>query len=1058
MSFGGGSDIHTEDERLSGIRLMSSAYGQPVTILYGTQRVSPNIIWYGDFKAIAHTTSEDVGKGGGSSISHTSYTYTASFLAALTEGPIDGVVRSWDGTTLLSTESQTQVDQGLTMGFLPPAAGSSAPQSQTILHGTADQSPWAHLAANHPDAALHYRGTALLGRANYNLGNSNSVPNMTFEVRGLLASINDDAQPHLFITDSLANARYGAGFPGARLGDMTAYRAYTLAAGLLFSPILNERRPMADWLTEWAELSNSAVIWSDGRLKMVPYGDEALTGNGITYTPDVTPRYDLTDADFLEQDDGPVVVEGKGIEDAYNDVSVEFQSRALDYSTDVVQRQDLARIEAYGQRIAPKIVAKGVTRAEVAAQIAQTRLQRYGYVLNEYTFRLPWRFCLLEPMDRLTLTCLPLGMDHVPVRIIEIEEDEDGELSVRAEDAPIGIATPAGYGVASATGAAIDYYVAPGDVADPVAFEPAGIMVSSQLAVWIAVTGQSAHWGGCNVWASWDDANYQFVGTARGGARYGTVSAFVGAAAGDVASVQLVGNAGQLLSGSSAEAAALATLCLIGDEFVAYTTATLTGGQAYDLTLAERALQNSTAQTHNAGDRFVRIDGTIVKSEALDPALVGKTVRLKFTSFNVYGRAEQALSDVIEYTYTIGGGNIVPDESTAIVRSPVPTSPAEGAGVSAELVTLAAGGYSSRPTGIDYHYASQWQIASDAAFGALLWDSGETQSDLTSIQPPLELAASSTYYWRVRYRGEVLDWSEWSTVRSFSTAASISGVYTQLTTTNPPSARLGHHMCVVGGDIYCLGGTVASGTSNRELWKLNTLTLTWTQLANCPEDVAYLLSDAGNVLAHISGKLYCRAGNSVYSYDLSTGVWQQLATENIYYPKYVAIGQQIYITGVSATAPAKRVYDPQTNLVSLGNWPGGIGYGTWVSVGGKAYQFGGHVSGSPHVFYSVCWQHDPVSNTSNQMASGPSARGEHASCELGGLMYVYGGQTSNGVTTNELWQFDPLANTWTQLPTGLASARTRMAMVGCNNALYLFGGTSGASSGGAKLSELWRID
>ena len=63
-------------------------------------------------------------------------------------------------------------------------------------------------------------------------------------------------------------------------------------------------------------------------------------------------------------------------------------------------------------------------------------LQRRAYVRNAYRFKLGIRYALLEPMDIVLLTDAALGLDAAPVRITGIEEDDNGELSVTAEEIP----------------------------------------------------------------------------------------------------------------------------------------------------------------------------------------------------------------------------------------------------------------------------------------------------------------------------------------------------------------------------------------------------------------------------------------------------------------------------------------------------------------------------------------------------------------------------------------------------------------------------------------------
>lgn len=97
---GGGKGSNTTEELKTQFRLNTSAYGIPVTIQYGTNRIPGNIIWFGDFMAIPHveTQTQSGGKGGGSTTStRTTYTYTISFQMGICEGPITGIGTIWAG-------------------------------------------------------------------------------------------------------------------------------------------------------------------------------------------------------------------------------------------------------------------------------------------------------------------------------------------------------------------------------------------------------------------------------------------------------------------------------------------------------------------------------------------------------------------------------------------------------------------------------------------------------------------------------------------------------------------------------------------------------------------------------------------------------------------------------------------------------------------------------------------------------------------------------------------------------------------------------------------------
>jgi hypothetical protein len=62
------------------------------------------------------------------------------------------------------------------------------------------------------------------------------------------------------------------------------------------------------------------------------------------------------------------------------------------------------------------------------------------------------------------------------------------------------------------------------------------------------------------------------------------------------------------------------------------------------------------------------VDDAVAKSGPLDLALVGKTIYIKFTSFNIYSAAEQSLAEVTEYPYTITGAmvSLAPSAPTGV--------------------------------------------------------------------------------------------------------------------------------------------------------------------------------------------------------------------------------------------------------------------------------------------------------------------------------------------------------------------------------------------------------
>src|SRR5271168_3645402 len=154
-----------------------------------------------------------------------------------------------------------------------------------------------------------------------------------------------------------------------------------------------------------------------------------------------------------------------------------------------------------------------------------------------------------------------LGASALTVWITAVEEDDEGMLSITAEDffgaySPTVLYPPANYspsvspsilgvggGTASpavkqASGSAVGGFVpnwssAPGDVNPPLIFEPPAALLSGDLEIWIALSG-GPNWGGAQVWISSDGSSYAFAGTVSGSATQGVLIGTMSNSAGNL--------------------------------------------------------------------------------------------------------------------------------------------------------------------------------------------------------------------------------------------------------------------------------------------------------------------------------------------------------------------------------------------------------------------------------------------------------------------------------------------------------------------------------------------
>lgn len=637
---GKSSTITSAEERILSLQVQQSSQGLTLPVIYGRTRVAGNLIWYGDFVTIENkTTTQQGGKGGGGVKQvDIAYTYEAAVMLALCEGEIQGVGRIWRDKEKFDSLAQLRL---------------------TLMRGGDEQPLWTHLAqAKHQNQALNYSGTAYLCSPNYELTKSAQIYQHNFEVIGKLGYSGNipDANPREIIRDLLINQRYGCGFPVDSIGDTDRYSNYCRAVGIFLSPAYTEQGEAQRNISELLEQTNSAAVFSQGRLKIVPYGDGNYSGNGAAYVADNKAIYDLTDDDFIVSGaEDPVNVERKTNADAFNQIQVEYLDRDNDYNVAIAEVKDQANIEQYGLRPKEAVKMHGICNSKVAQKVAQQLLQRALYVRNEYEFKLGWKYCLLEPMDIVTLTDAGLGLNKTPVRITEIEEDEEGVLSIKAEDYPVGVYTTSEYPTQPSLGYSADYNVSPGNAHAPVIFEAPLQLTGGEPQIWMATAGGDM-WGGAEVWVSTDGDSYTRVGAVNHKARFGSLTAALpnGAVFDRTNTLNVEISAGQMTGGTEQDSRDLLTLCYVDGEFLAYANAELKGVGRYTLGNLTRGAYGSAIDSHAAGSQFARIDDSLFRY-TVPRNWIGRTVWVKLVSYNVFSGGIQDLASVPAYSYTIKG-------------------------------------------------------------------------------------------------------------------------------------------------------------------------------------------------------------------------------------------------------------------------------------------------------------------------------------------------------------------------------------------------------------------
>lgn len=347
MGLFGGHNTTIRENKISDFTVSTAQYGASVCEILGTTRISPNVIYWDDFTAHEHKSSQKSGKGGRSKTTTITYTYTVAVILALCEGQIAGIGKMWKGKNVYQYPNG---DVGL-----------------TLFSGTPDQKPWAYVQGKHPNKALAYENLAYMAGV-IDLGDSGSMPSFNFEVKGKLLDTGDgvDVNPADYILYVLNKVGLG----GVKIDGLDNYRQYCKEADLLISTPSDstDAKSAREIVNEIANITNAYFFWSNDRFKIAPRADRVV-GN---WKPDKTIRYNLTPDDFIPQSGGACITYSrKDSSEIYNRISVEFLNRSNGYEKEIVNYQDNDDIKEFGVRQASTTKAHYIYTKTRAVKLAE---------------------------------------------------------------------------------------------------------------------------------------------------------------------------------------------------------------------------------------------------------------------------------------------------------------------------------------------------------------------------------------------------------------------------------------------------------------------------------------------------------------------------------------------------------------------------------------------------------------------------------------------------------------------------------------------------------------
>ncbi|WP_041450460.1 phage tail protein [Anaeromyxobacter dehalogenans] len=249
------------------------------------------------------------------------------------------------------------------------------------------------------------------------------IPNVEFVVIGALSHPADVLVDILLSGSSLTAVQIETG----------SYRAYCDAMG--FTRVdrgIDDATTAADLVDELLRDTDSTIVWSNGRLRVIPNGTFA-TGSYVPPTSSVS-----IDQDELLWIDGedPVTVVRVPDDEVFNEYPISIQNGDANGSTDTYSLPDAGHQAIHGQLRAPTVTSGWIKRPAHALTLSGLMAQRSITRRNRYRFRLGPRWAALEPGDLVGLSEPTFGLVDRTVRITSIEEDEDGSLKFEAMEWP----------------------------------------------------------------------------------------------------------------------------------------------------------------------------------------------------------------------------------------------------------------------------------------------------------------------------------------------------------------------------------------------------------------------------------------------------------------------------------------------------------------------------------------------------------------------------------------------------------------------------------------------
>ncbi|WP_281300794.1 MULTISPECIES: phage tail protein [unclassified Iodidimonas] len=613
--FGNGGE--REGPRLDDLSVQSSALGSPIPLVFGTARVAGNVLWSSGLIEKRTQSKQSSGGKGAKSTSTVEFSYSVSMAVGLSARPIIDIGRIWADGKLLRDQAGA---------WLSPAR-------LRVYRGLETQEPDPLIEAHEGVAnAPAFRGLAYAVLEGLELAEfANRAPNLSFEVMA------DEG-----LTSGRLLQQIGV---EAGMRDIAHLDMDQPITGLAVARDIAARAAMEGVLA----LFPASASEGSGRLgfRGLLSGDERTV-----------PRKDLgTAATDGSGDRFSVRIEREQGADLWQEMAVRYGDPQRDFQPSVQRaRRQQSHTERRFTVDSPLFVTadRAKKQAELLLALSWMKQENHQLLLPSDYATLEVGDRIVYPVDgrmiRLLITEMTIAADHVEVTAHPIGPLPDLVLAGAAS----GTFTPP---VVLPVGSSLVHLLdLPG-----LGFGSGVVAGTPRLLA--AMAGPSPGWRGGSVYLSRDQGeNYDLITSSRASAIIGeTVTTLPAGTAvywdeHHELFIRLVRPDMALESRSALAVLNGANVAVVGDEIIQFRNARLEPDGRYRLSGLLRG-RNGTEWAmpgHQAGERFILLDGGALLEIEAPVALIGQSTLIKAVSVNA------ALDDMDASVFSYGGRALMP--------------------------------------------------------------------------------------------------------------------------------------------------------------------------------------------------------------------------------------------------------------------------------------------------------------------------------------------------------------------------------------------------------------